>query len=224
MPSNVCFIGYATSKSGKTVTLWEVQCLKCKRKRTVKRADHAKSHASKVCKFCSNKNNHPQGEYRGIRISFIEKYRLQGLARGKLWNLSHDDVANQADKQNRKCALSGIDLCFVGDFKDITASLDRINNEIGYEVGNIQWVHKDINMMRGQLSIEKFLSLCKSISEYKGDKMANRDKEMIDGVATLIRKVKSKANRKQIAQYALRDFKKERVKVDPDKFMRRVGL
>lgn len=54
--------------------------------------------------------------------------------------------------------------------------------------------------------------------------MANKNKEMIDGVATLIRKVKSKANRKQIAQYALRDFKKEKVTVDPDKFMRRVGL
>jgi hypothetical protein len=56
------------------------------------------------------------------------------------------------------------------------------------------------------------------------DKMANRDKEMIDGVATLIRKVKSKPNRKEIAQYALRDFKKEKVVVDPDKFMKRVGL
>ena len=54
--------------------------------------------------------------------------------------------------------------------------------------------------------------------------MANRDKEMIDGVATLIRKVKSKPNRKEIAEYALRDFKKEKVTVDPDKFMKRVGL
>lgn len=52
----------------------------------------------------------------------------------------------------------------------------------------------------------------------------SRDKEMVDGVATLIRKVKSKANRKEIAQYALRDFKKEKVSVDPDKFMKRVGL
>ena len=54
--------------------------------------------------------------------------------------------------------------------------------------------------------------------------MANKDKQMIDGVATLIRKVKSKTNRKEITQYALRDFKKSRVKVDPEKFMKRVGL
>lgn len=55
--------------------------------------------------------------------------------------------------------------------------------------------------------------------------MANsRDKEMIDGVAALVRRVKSKANRKEIAEYALRDFKKEKVAVDRDKFMKRVGL
>lgn len=170
MPENVTFVGYAQSKTGKVLTLWEVECLKCGRKRNVKRADHAKSHAGKICKFCSNKKNHPQGEHRGIRISFIEKFRLQGASRNKQWNLSYDDVADQADRQNRKCALSGTDLIFSGDFNTITASLDRIDNSKGYESGNVQWVHKHINMMRGTLPIETFKKLCKQVTNNNREK------------------------------------------------------
>jgi len=54
--------------------------------------------------------------------------------------------------------------------------------------------------------------------------MANRDQEMVDGVAQIVRRVKDKANRREIVDYVMRDFKSENVKVDKDKFMRKVGL
>lgn len=167
MPINVSFAGYAKSKSGKTLTLWEVECLKCNRKRKVKRADHAKSHAEKNCKFCSNKKNHPQGDFRGIRISFFNKYNLNAKARSINWNITIDDAADLVEFQSYECALSGIPLIFNGDFNQITASLDRIDNSKGYEVGNIQWVHKEINMMRGSLSIDRFTELCEFVSSRK---------------------------------------------------------
>lgn len=153
-------VGHATSKSGKLVTLWEVKCFNCQRKRTVRRADHAKSHASKPCKFCSNKKNHPQGVHRGIRTSFFHKYKLGAAARTLKWDITIDDAADLIEKQAGKCAVSGVDLVFNGDFHAISASLDRIDNTKGYEVGNVQWVHKEINMMRGSLSIERFRELC----------------------------------------------------------------
>lgn len=73
-------------------------------------------------------------------------------------------------QQNRKCALSGIDI----DFKkgnDVkrglqTASLDRIDSSKGYIVGNVQWVHKDINFMKGTLSNNQFLELCNLVSKH----------------------------------------------------------
>ena len=46
-----------------------------------------------------------------------------------------------------------------------TASLDRLDNTKGYEVGNFQWVHKDINQIRGSLSIPDFMHWCKLIAE-----------------------------------------------------------
>jgi len=165
MPSNVVFSGYAQTKSGKTVTEWEVKCVNCGRIRKIKRADHARGHAEKPCKYCSNKNNHPQGNHRGIRISFAKKYELHANARSKSWNISLDDMADVADEQKRKCALSGIKLIFFGDFDKITASLDRIDNSKGYLRSNIQWVHKDINMMKGMLTMEQFVNLCKAVAD-----------------------------------------------------------
>lgn len=64
--------------------------------------------------------------------------------------------------QNRKCALSGIDLNFGGKWNssNTTASLDRIDSSKGYIVGNIQWVHKKLNIMKGEMSDEQFTALC----------------------------------------------------------------
>lgn len=153
------------TKSGKIVALYEVSCPSCSRSRIIKRKDHAKSHVNKICKFCSNKNNHPQGEYKGFRISWWNKYRLSALSRNLEWNLSIDDGVNLFEKQNGLCALTGISLVVKGDFTDITASLDRIDNSKGYTKDNIQFVHKEVNMMRGSLSLKRFIELSNLISD-----------------------------------------------------------
>jgi len=80
-------------------------------------------------------------------------------------------------KQNKKCAISGIEILMnpewskqnKGYFTKIiqTASLDRIDNDLGYTINNVQWVHKDINMMRGGLSIHDFIYVCNKVSEYQ---------------------------------------------------------
>ena len=46
-----------------------------------------------------------------------------------------------------------------------TASLDRIDSSKGYVPGNIQWVHKDVNWMKGSFTQEYFVNICKKISK-----------------------------------------------------------
>ena len=61
--------------------------------------------------------------------------------------------------QNRKCALSGVDLVLdgtVGGRANRTASLDRINSDKGYTIDNVQWVHKVVNIMKMELSMSEF--------------------------------------------------------------------
>jgi hypothetical protein len=223
LPDSVRPIGKTKTKSGRFDYTFSVSCIKCGKERVVRRRQHAIAMSKKLCKRCSNINNHPQNSIGGIRVSHFNKYKTGADQRGKSWSITVEQAAKVLKNQAFKCALSGVDVVAEGPFDEITASLDRIDNSGGYEPNNIQWVHKDINMMRGALDVKKFVELCEQVAN-KENNMANRDKEMIDGVATLIRKVKSKANRKEIAQYALRDFKKEKVAVDPDKFMKRVGL
>ena len=66
-------------------------------------------------------------------------------------------------KQDRKCALSGFPLIMLG--KRRTASIDRIDNSIGYVPSNVQWVHKDVNRLKGTFTVDRLLSLCTAISQ-----------------------------------------------------------
>jgi len=70
-------------------------------------------------------------------------------------------------KQDRKCALSGTKLQFPKRSKDKswTASLDRIDSSKGYILGNVQWVHKDINIMKNKFNNDYFIHICKSVAE-----------------------------------------------------------
>jgi len=65
-------------------------------------------------------------------------------------------------KQEGVCALSGVSIDFD---KPITASLDRIDSEKPYELVNLQWVHKDVNLMKNKFSQDYFIEMCKRISE-----------------------------------------------------------
>lgn len=81
--------------------------------------------------------------------------------------------------QDRRCALTGIPLSMhISEEKhrsiklaSWTASLDRIDNNNGYVIGNVQWVHNDINMMKRHYSSGQFYELCLAVVEhYKTNK------------------------------------------------------
>lgn len=61
-------------------------------------------------------------------------------------------------EQNGKCIISGLDISL-----GINASLDRKDSSKGYVKGNVQWVHKDINMIKGSFSQEYFIEVCANV-------------------------------------------------------------
>ena len=74
--------------------------------------------------------------------------------------------------QDKKCALSGTDLTLPKNATEAsnnigTASLDRINSELGYMTGNVQWVHKDINRMKNIFPEDYFIDICKRIANHR---------------------------------------------------------
>ena len=67
--------------------------------------------------------------------------------------------------QGRKCALSGEPIAFPRiNAEKGTASLDRIDSNLGYVLGNVQWVHKDVNIMKNKFDQDYFIGLCVKIA------------------------------------------------------------
>ena len=78
------------------------------------------------------------------------------------------------EKQKGQCALTGLLLAISRKTKFFTtgqqtASLDRIDNKKGYTQNNIQWVHKKVNELKWDLSVDELLHWCRLILEYKNE-------------------------------------------------------
>lgn len=86
--------------------------------------------------------------------------------RGILFELTIEEAYCQYEKQNKQCALTGLPLVMTGRRNTNTASLDRLDANDSYRVGNIQWVHKDVNIMRNVFSVERFIDLCRKVVEH----------------------------------------------------------
>lgn len=81
------------------------------------------------------------------------------------FNVDRKSLDTLYQEQEGKCVYTGYDLHFGKNGIAPTASLDRIDSEKPYEMGNVQWVHKVVNMLKGRQTHEEFLGLCKLITE-----------------------------------------------------------
>lgn len=102
--------------------------------------------------------------YKDISGKYWSSVKRAALNRGLKFEISMEMVWTLYEKQQHKCALSGIDILFDFDFNKRTASIDRINNDLGYTLDNIQLVHKEINIMKNKFEQKKFINYCKRIA------------------------------------------------------------
>jgi hypothetical protein len=85
--------------------------------------------------------------------------------RNKEMSITIEDAWNLYLKQGRMCALSRRLITMkVGKTRIGTASLDRIDSTAGYTLDNVQWLHKDVNKMKMEFSVEYFIKLCEDIT------------------------------------------------------------
>lgn len=105
-----------------------------------------------------------KGDIRGAKIAEIKR---SAKKRGYEFNISKEFLWELYLSQNKKCALTGLDIWFgrIHFPNETTASLDRIDNDKGYVYGNVRWVLKDINMIRGSYNDEYFIKLCNAVAK-----------------------------------------------------------
>lgn len=103
---------------------------------------------------------------REIPGRYFTRVKSGAIDRNIPFEITIEDFATQFEKQNGKCALTGVNLSFGATTKDSdtsTASLDRIDSSKGYTKDNIQWIHKDLQKMKWDLTQDNFIEWCKKV-------------------------------------------------------------
>ena len=139
--------------------IWECKC-KCGNTKIV-RANRLTLGETKSC-GCARKTGFE--EISGRHFANIKSHSKRGKI---LFTIKIEDIWNLYLKQNRKCALSGVDIVFSKKRGETTASLDRIDSSKGYTLDNVQWVHKEINQMKSDRHIKSFLWWVKTVFNHK---------------------------------------------------------
>lgn len=150
---------------------WVCKC-NCKKK-TIVSGPNLRTGKTKSCgclrqrrSVSRNNDMHPSwsgiGEISGTVYNFI---RISARRRKIVFNINKKFLWKLFLKQNKKCALTGMDLTFEtrSGKCDGTASLDRIDSTKGYVNENVQWTHKDINMMKQSHDSTYFIKLCQQV-------------------------------------------------------------
>lgn len=115
--------------------------------------------------------------YKGIgnlSQSFYFTIERGAILRNIVFNLSKEELWNKYLEQNGICAISGVNIDINSNYSKFrklqTASLDRINNSLGYTLDNVNWIHKTLNPMKNIYSMNKFISLITKVYLYQGNR------------------------------------------------------
>ena len=148
--------------------LWLCEC-KCGR-RTVSTAAQLLRGSKKSCGCSIHKVSTESRRWTGhceISGRFWGSIKRSARVRDIPFLITIDQAWEKFKSQNGKCALSGIPLGFGSKGEqsvEKTASLDRIDSNLPYELSNIQWVYKDINRMKLNIPENEFVWLCMCIT------------------------------------------------------------
>lgn len=169
---------YTVIKKGKLgkrhVQFWICQC-ECGNISEVRTSallnGSSKSCGCLITKFNRYKNPYTIGD---IRPYFWESIKRMAKERNIKFELTPQDIWQQWNTQKGICALSNIKLTLPQKAREknkATASLDRINSNDYYHKNNIQWIHKDINIMKNKFDMQYFINICQQIASTQNKKV-----------------------------------------------------
>lgn len=107
--------------------------------------------------------------YGDISRNYWRKTQKSAAQRGLDFSITIEKAWEIFISQDNRCAISGVEINLCRDYNSSrkqSASIDRIDSSLGYVEGNIQWVHKQINFMKGNMRDEDFVSMCVLVAEY----------------------------------------------------------
>lgn len=121
------------------------------------------------CKSCGCKR---KSRYEEIPGAYFGAMRQRAKLKSLECSVSKEYMWNLYLTQNKKCALTGMDIGFDPDYRHgkQSASLDRIDSTKGYINGNVRWVHKKANQIKMDMTDDEFLMMCRRIVNHMDPK------------------------------------------------------
>lgn len=135
-----------------------------------------RNHYDARCRACRTKReNERKKEYtEDVRLIKILQVRfLAAKGRSKKqnlpFNITKEYLKELWDKQNGKCAISGLEMTFeqCNGRVPTNVSIDQINHKNGYTIGNIQLVCMAVNQMKSDMLMEDLYKFCDLIIKNK---------------------------------------------------------
>lgn len=112
------------------------------------------------CLFCASMWQMNQRRRNPLRFIYRDaKKHAESYKRE--FKISLDDLVKISEIQNGKCALTGV----LFD-NDNPPSLDRIDSDLGYLLGNIQLILIQVNRMKSNFTQKEFIDMCTKIVAY----------------------------------------------------------
>lgn len=124
-----------------------------------------------ICLKCAkqitlDKNGGHPWNYSGTKYFTGRAYsswKASAKRRGYKWEITKDQLVEVCDKQNGKCALSGINFDLDNEGSPFRPSIDRIDSKKHYILGNVQFVCSVINVMKNKIEESEFIKLCEKV-------------------------------------------------------------
>lgn len=97
----------------------------------------------------------------GLSGSYYNSLKYGANKRKIEFNISKEFLWQLYLNQNMKCSITKVNIKLSP--KEKNASLDRIDSDLGYIEGNVQWVHKKINVIKWNCSTREFIYWCQLV-------------------------------------------------------------
>lgn len=93
----------------------------------------------------------------------LQMCKKTAKAKGLDYDLTNAFLTALWDKQEGRCALSGVELGYIGSGWS-SASVDRIDSTKGYVEDNVQWTCWRVNEAKSNMANEDFIAMCHAIA------------------------------------------------------------
>lgn len=115
------------------------------------------------CKHCSDLKNVDDytlknGKIGELSLSRFNNIKYKAELRHLEFTVTIEYLWRLFLAQNKKCAITGDNIEHLKD-----ASLDRINSNVGYVEGNVQWTTKQANICKHKLSMTELYEFCNKV-------------------------------------------------------------